>query len=404
MAFAGSGSLPRWIRAWIACLLTGCLLGALSGCASQSVSPDQRYQTQEASFQLIDEGRQLSDRGERLLALERFNRAAQRYESPAAFFEMGRMFESAGKLEEAATAYQEALQLAPDFQEAQFAMLALGYVPPGYEPTEADRQLALQWAAEHPAPASEVPFDEAGETLVASLGEAEIEAQRMPTQAELRSILFGPQPAEATLPEATGAAFPTSQDIILGSYEYHYRKAEQFRGREEYQKAAEEYGRAIEADTGQIQARLDLGDMMLRMERYPRARFHYEQAMEDFPESPKPFFKMGLYYYTLKQQDMARDYYRQALDRDAGYVEAYNNLAVLLMEQKKYDDAALLLDELIAMEPLYSNAYLNRGIIASDIEGDNENALKLFRKYVDLRGARADQFRRWIAEIEQEQP
>jgi tetratricopeptide (TPR) repeat protein len=324
---------------------------------------------------------------------------------------MGRVYESIGKQDEAAAAYQQALIMAPDYQEANFALLSMGYKPVGSHPTDEDLERAQLWDEQHPLPvAGQSPASDetpTSETLMTEATAQDIESifgdaarTRMPTPEEIHSTLFTAKGESSELPSALSPDFPSEQDIILGTYPYHFRKAEQMRRKHQYEEAASEYQNAMQADPTQSEARLALGDMMMKLESYPQARFQYERAIEDFPQQPKPYLKMGNYYLATKQPETAREYYHKAIEHDPQYSEAINNMAVLSMQEKDYVNASALLDKLIEMDPTYANAYLNRGIIASDIDKDNKAALEYFKEYVNLGGERSVQARQWIQDLE----
>ncbi len=392
-------------------VLIGWVGVAVLGCTPAVKVRRQQYQVREKSFKLIDEGKRFEVEGSRLLALERYNRAATVYDSPAAFFQMGRLFEFEAKYPQAATAYQQALVLAPDYQEAKFAMLAIGYTPPDYEPTEGDLALAAQQAREvELTVAEEIPLAEATEELpdperIRRRREqmiAEASARRMPTEAEVQAVLFEPREGQGRLPSATDPVYATTQNIVLGSYPYHFSQAEQMERRHQYDRAAEEYQRAFDADPTKIAARLKVGDMMMSAERHPQARYHYERAEEEFPGSPRPQLKLGNYFLALEQPERATERYRRALDIDPYYVEAYNNLGFISIQAKDFDNAAAMFDQIIKLDPQYANAYLNRGILASDIDGDKETALRCFNQYVELGGPRVSEVRSWLRELQGE--
>jgi tetratricopeptide (TPR) repeat protein len=191
--------------------------------------------------------------------------------------------------------------------------------------------------------------------------------------------------------------------VLTGGPADHGQEADRLRGQQLREKAVEEYQRAIQADPKKIQARLDLGDTLIRLGRKDSAWVIYHQAAEDFPDSAQPLLKMGNYHHELKQADKAREGYRKALEKDPQCIEASNNLAVLDMEEKNYKEAAKLLDVCIKLKPDYANAYMNRGIIARDVEHDSKVALENYRKYVELKGPRTAQARKWIAELEKKQ-
>lgn len=390
-------------------------LAGATGCAGSARMREEAYAEREQAFRLIDEARRLESEGAYLLALERFNRSALVHESPAAWYEMGQQFESLSRLEQAATAYNRALELAPDYQEARLALIALGYMPPDGEPSEEDLQRAAELAR--------LRRQEVQQFLEAAESEATAEArarrqltleqrrqllnaaaqQRLPTQAEVEAAIFAPEARPGELPSALDPTYSVYTDIILGTYGYHVRRAQQLRERQEIAAAEQEYLLAIAADPSRIDARLELGDMLLRQEHFERARYHYNRALEDFPDSPRPYHKLGNYFLDLDRVDEARQYYRRALDVDPGFLEAYNNLAVLDMREGKFDSARTLLDEIIAQDPTYANAHLNRGIIASDIDRDRRTALEHFNRYIELGGSRAAEVRGWVREL-QNQP
>jgi tetratricopeptide (TPR) repeat protein len=355
----------------------------------------------------MDEAERLRREGSPLLALERYNRAVLLYDSPRAWFEMGRLYEALDRTEEAATAYRQASGLAPDWRAPRLATLALGFAPdPPPAPGELDE--ARQWARLHPAqpiPTSWKEFETTSiqrtdRTAAGREAGAQAAARRMPTVAEVRSVLFAPPAGEQALPSAENPDYPSDQEVILGSYPYHLRKARHFRDRGQWDLAAEEYEQACRIDPAGMEARLELGDLMVRLERPTQARFHYEQAVELFAQSPRPYLKMGNLMLGLGRREQARRYYEQALQRAPEFIEARNNLAVMAMQEDRHDEAVAILDQILEIDPEYANAWLNRGIIAIDIEADRAKALQCWRRYIELGGDRADEVRGWVRDLE----
>jgi tetratricopeptide (TPR) repeat protein len=386
------------------------LLGALAlaalvaGCAGSLAHQRQLDREREQALKLIDEGRALDKNGSPLLALERFNRSVMIHETPGAWFQQGKVFEEEGKTAQAATAYARALELAPDDQEARLAVLALGHAPPGQAPTPEEFKLAAarraDRAAHLAAKADRGPATApgAGQPSQETLNEAA--ARRLPTLAEVQAVVFSPEATHGTLPSAENPTYETGNDIILGTYAYHLRKAQQMRRRDQVVAAEEEYQRAIEADPSKIDARLELGDMLLREEHAERALYHYNRAIADFPNSPRPYLRLGIYYAGIHRPDLARRYYRLAIQKDPNFMEAYNNLAVMDMNEGKFADARKILDDILRRDPTFANAYLNRGIIASDIDKNRQKALDDFNRYIGLNGPRAAEARRWVRELQ----
>lgn len=391
-------------------------LSLATGCAMNGgeVSPREQYITREKAYGLIDESETLEAQGSRLLALERLNRSALIHESPLAYYHLGRQFEAAGKTAQAATAYRRALELAPDYQEAEFSLVALGFEPASGSVTAETVEMARLWAAENPVTpigAVAAPATAAGRPGLTpaereALRRDTIEAaadNRTPTVEEVKTVLFAQAAEEAPLPSAIDPTYSSDQDIVLGSPAYHARKASQMRRRGDYQKAAGEYARALEADPGQIESRLNLGDAMMKLERHQEALYHYERARDDFPGSPRPFIKLGTYYLTLNQLGKSREQFQTALAKDAYNLKAFNNLAVIAMREKDFTSAASILDNMIELDPAYANAHYNRAIIAEDVEKDIPLALEHYNRYLDLDGPLASEVSKYVRALERKQ-
>lgn len=371
----------------------------------------EQAQVRELSLHAYDEGEKFAEQGNYNLALDRFVRSAQISPRPAAQLQSGKMHEQIGEKEEAALAYLEALRLAPDYQEARFALLALGYKPPPTEELVSDPNL-LENFAQTLAEEVEARRIEA-DLKSGELTEEEREARRekirakkelaahdrIPTLAEARAVLFPAGGRPESIPSVADPAFASDRTIILNTYPFHFANGQRMQKRGEFEKAAEEYQQAISADPLQIDARLNLGDVMLRLERFPQAQFHYQTALDQFPDSAKPLLKMGNYFDSLKRPDQARDFYNKAIAKDPKYTEAYNNLAALEIREQKYDQAIVHLTQALQISPDYALAYLNLGV-ANENTKHKKEAIEAYRKYVELGGERAPEVRKWIAEME----
>ena len=73
--------------------------------------------------------------------------------------------------------------------------------------------------------------------------------------------------------------------------------------------------------------------------------------------------------------------YKQVIDRDSTYKEAYFNLGVLYKEAGDLDGAVKAYRHLTALDSTYANAYFNMGIILQEIE-QYPDALSAFNQFV----------------------
>lgn len=402
------GSTMLWI-AMAACLF------AAAGCTTTKDVERQKYAERERVLASVKEGQDLATSSP-LVALSRFDRAVKLHPTADAWYQMGRLYEGMGRRNEAAAAYNEAIKLSPDWREARFALLALGFEPPTAA-TPAEIREARQWAARNPVPHVTLPSTAAADQAETGTQETEdLEAKRQdviksavenrqPTEAEVAAAIFAPRrEQEPVLPSAEKPTYSKEEDLVIGSYPYHMDRARVFSDQGRIEAAIDEYQRAMQIDPGQIDPRLAMGDLMMRDHRDLQARFYYEEARKRFPDSPRPDLKLGNLALQMKQRDLAAEYFRKALEKDPRYAEALNNLGVMAMEDKNYAEATRLFDQALAMRPDYPNALLNRGIIAGDVEHDTTTALRMYRRYVELKGPSSQKVQRWIQQLEARKP
>jgi tetratricopeptide (TPR) repeat protein len=90
------------------------------------------------------------------------------------------------------------------------------------------------------------------------------------------------------------------------------------------------------------------------------------------PESAEVFFALGNLWLARGQRDRAKYQYRRALEIEPGHPEAWNNLGVLALEEKRHALAAQFLENAVRLEPndakthyLLAKAYANLGQLAA---------------------------------------
>lgn len=327
-----------------------------------------------------DEGMRHKLDGNDLLALDYFERSVLMSPRAAAYYEIGLIHERLGEYDAAEDAYRKTLELAPDHQKAKFSLLAVEHRPRADDSAriEQHRARVLQRNQERMLEATE---------------------DRAPTPGEVRSLIFPGLEQESSLPSATKPVYEPNRQLVIGTYAYHMENGKRFERQGNWERAADEYRTAVRSEPDELEARLSLGDMMLRLERHARAYNHFTESIRRFPGSPKPLLKMGNYYDSLDRPDLARDYYSQALFMDPDYSEALNNLAAIEIRNENFDEAVALLEMAVRAQPGYALPYLNLGI-ALENSGNAAAAAEAYQKYVDLEGERAEEVSVWIAEMQ----
>lgn len=96
----------------------------------------------------------------------------------------------------------------------------------------------------------------------------------------------------------------------------------------------------------------------------------------------------------------ALERYRQAFAMDPDNAMTANNLALLLREQGKFQEARALLKEGLQHSPDTAELHYNLAVISELYLLDLETALNHYQRYRDLTGEEDKQVAGWIADLE----
>jgi Tfp pilus assembly protein PilF len=80
------------------------------------------------------------------------------------------------------------------------------------------------------------------------------------------------------------------------------------------------------------------------------AEKEYKKAIQKDKDWHLPYFNLGNVYYQKGQLDKAALHYRRSLERKPDHADSMNNLALVRMRQKRYDQARRWIDQAIAIE------------------------------------------------------
>ncbi len=96
----------------------------------------------------------------------------------------------------------------------------------------------------------------------------------------------------------------------------------------------------------------------------------------------------------------ARRAWRQAVDLNPADPVVVNNLALLLVEDRSFEDASLLLERGLEHSPRVAELHYNLGVIAELYFLDLQKALVHYRRYRELSEAEDQAVAGWIADLE----
>lgn len=96
--------------------------------------------------------------------------------------------------------------------------------------------------------------------------------------------------------------------------------------------------------------------------RYSDAVTRAEDARMAYPDAPQPPFVQGLSLRAQDKLDAATEAFQRVLELDPDDVGARVNLAVVLVQQRRYDEAIALCDAALLLEPYNATAAYNRAL------------------------------------------
>jgi tetratricopeptide (TPR) repeat protein len=96
----------------------------------------------------------------------------------------------------------------------------------------------------------------------------------------------------------------------------------------------------------------------------------------------------------------ALERYREAFSLNPGNALTANNLALLLREQGRFDEAVMVLEAGLRNSPATSELHYNLAVISELYLLDLDGALAHYRRYRELADSEEKQVAGWIADLE----
>jgi len=96
----------------------------------------------------------------------------------------------------------------------------------------------------------------------------------------------------------------------------------------------------------------------------------------------------------------ALERYRQAFKLDPGNALTANNLALMLRERGRFDEAVRVLEQGLRHSPNTAELHYNLAVISELYLLDLDGALSHYRRYRELAGTEERQVAGWIADLE----
>jgi tetratricopeptide (TPR) repeat protein len=164
---------------------------------------------------------------------------------------------------------------------------------------------------------------------------------------------------------------------------YKYRGA-YFQRKGQFDKALEDYGKAMALDPSDSQIYLNRGTVFCGVGMYKRAVAEFDKAIDLNPSYYKAYNNRAFAYGELGEIARAIADLNKAIALDASSLEAYVNLGVLYGKAGLFDKAIEYFDKSLSINRNSAEAYANRGVTYSML-GRRGDALEDFNKAIQLK-------------------
>lgn len=133
-------------------------------------------------------------------------------------------------------------------------------------------------------------------------------------------------------------------------------------GNGDYENARRFFVNALKGDPEQPKALMGLATCLYWQDDIPRAQRTLEILLRKWPEHAGAMALKGSIAWRQNDLDRARELFAEAVNRDPGDAQLNNNLAVILFELGKMDEAIRQLETALRADNRYSDAHYNMAV------------------------------------------
>lgn len=184
--------------------------------------------------------------------------------------------------------------------------------------------------------------------------------------------------------------------MLLNTFPYHYGNAQKLMEIGESERALSEFRKALELSPGHLECRLAYGECLEKTGNRAQALAEYEGAAAQYPQEPRPCLKIGNLHLTNgKEEDLekARAAYQKALEIKPDYLYALYNLGLLEKTTGHPQRAIAFFKKVLLANGDYAAAHLNLGLLLQTEKENVPEAIKHFKRYLELDGEHAEAVR-----------
>jgi tetratricopeptide (TPR) repeat protein len=163
----------------------------------------------------------------------------------------------------------------------------------------------------------------------------------------------------------------------------YYERGNAYAELQDYARAIEEYGQAIALNPRYAPAYNNRGNAYYNLQDYRRAIEDYGRAIELDPENARAYNNRGNAYYDLQAYARAVEEYGRAIELNPEYAAAHYNRGNAHYKLQDYTQAIEEYGRAIELNPKYATAYNNRGLAYARLH-DYARAVDEYERAIEL--------------------
>jgi Flp pilus assembly protein TadD len=132
------------------------------------------------------------------------------------------------------------------------------------------------------------------------------------------------------------------------------------------------------------------------------ARADLEWLVDQHPKLSGPYLNLGLLHAANGNLAEAERYFEATLDVNPRNLEAYNQYAIFLRRQGRFDDAEQVYRSALGVWADHAATHRNLGVLYDLYRGEREKALQHYYRYQDLTGGEDRAVAGWIIDLERQ--
>jgi protein O-mannosyl-transferase len=116
----------------------------------------------------------------------------------------------------------------------------------------------------------------------------------------------------------------------------------------------------------------NLGDLYLRRGNYQKAIEEFQRAVELKPDYGDAYHNLANVYHQIQKDDLALENYQKAIELNPGLWQSYQNIAAIYFKQQKWDLVEESIKKAIVLNPENIDLHLNLSIFYKNINQEQK--------------------------------